>query len=190
MTEILDREGYRNIVKNWWVALISGIIFLLVSLLVFTRPGDSYMSLSLTFGVMVLISGLLSIYQGSETPKHAGKGWIIVGGIIELLLGILLVFLTTVTITILPFLLGFWLMFRGFTIAGIASDMMGNGVKGAGWTLFLGILVVICSFIILANPLLGIGTIVVWIGVSLLLASISLFIYTYHLRKLEKQLFS
>ena len=35
--------------------------------------------------------------------------------------------------TILPFVLGFWLLFRGFMAVGVASEMMGVGIKGAGW---------------------------------------------------------
>ena len=34
--------------------------------------------------------------------------------------------------TILPFVLGFWLLFRGFMAVGVASEMMSVGIKGAG----------------------------------------------------------
>lgn len=183
---VLENDRYRDSVKNWWVSLVLGIIFFIVGIFVFFRPGESYLALAVTFGIIVLISGILEIYQGSNTPAREGKGWLVAAGIIELLLGILMLSVPGILIMIMPFLLGFWLMFRGFTTIGVASDMIGYGVRGAGWTLAIAILVVICSFFILADPLFGIGAIVLWLGLSLVLAGIGLMVHAGHLHMLRK----
>lgn len=179
---------YRSSIKNWWVSLILGIIFFIVGIMVFMNPGDSYLALSVTFGLMVVVSGVIEIYVGAVTPAKSGRGWLITAGVIETLLGIIILSLPSVMITILPFVLGFWLMFRGFTSIGVASDMMSAGIKGAGWTLTFAILVVIASFFVLANPVIGVGVVVVWLGIALLFAGTTLIINGFHLQHLNKHL--
>ena len=49
-------------------------------------------------------------------------------GIGLILLGILLLCTPSMLFTILPFVLGFWLLFRGFMAVGVASEMMGVGI--------------------------------------------------------------
>lgn len=187
-TTLYDINRYESPVKNWWASLVLGIIFIAVSLLVFMNPGESYLALSVIYGVMVVISGIMEIYLGINTPAQSGRGWLIAAGIIELLLGVLLFAMPAVMISILPFVLGFWLMFRGFMTIGVASDMIGDGIKGAGWTLAFAIVAVICSFLILANPVLGVGAIVIWLGISLLLSGITLIVFAFHLYSLRKNL--
>lgn len=89
--------------------------------------------------------------------------------------------------TILPFVLGFWLLFRGFMAVGVASEMMGVGIKGAGWTMTLGILVIISAFLVLFNPIIGVGVVVFWVGLSLLLAGVDLIAHAVTLRRLRKE---
>lgn len=185
---IYDVERYRSGIGNWWLALIMGIVFLVVGIMVFMKPGETYMALSIVFGIMVVVSGIIEIYVGSKMPAHAGKGWLIAAGIIELLIGILLIAIPTTLLTILPFILGFWLMFRGFTTIGVASDMMGQGIGGAGWTMFFAILLIIFAFMVLANPIIGVGALVIWLGLSLVFAGIALVAFAFHLNKLKKHL--
>ena len=60
-------------------------------------------------------------------------------------------------------------------------------VPGGGWTIFVGILLLICSVMILAQPLLfGIEAVVIWVGVSFLMAGISMGVFSFELRNLHK----
>lgn len=185
---IFNADRYRHAIHNWWLSLLLGILFIIVGIVVFFRPGDSYLALSVLFGITVILSGILGIYLGANTAGQAGRGWLIAGGIIEILLGILLLSTPSVLFTVLPFVLGFWLLFRGFTAVGVASDMTGHGIQGSGWTMAFGILVIICAFFVLFNPIIGVGLVVVWLGLSLLFAGIDLIIHATHLRRLKVHL--
>ena len=178
--------------------MLLGIIFFIVGIVVFFEPGGTYLALSVLFGIVVILSGAFELYLGTKAPTGSGKGWYIAGGVVEILLGILLaldialLFLMLCTpsmlFTILPFVLGFWLLFRGFMAVGVASEMMGVGIKGAGWTMTLGILVIISAFLVLFNPIIGIGVVVFWVGLSLLLAGVDLIAHAVTLRRLRKEL--
>ena len=161
--------------------MLLGIIFFIVGIVVFFEPGGTYLALSVLFGIVVILSGAFELYLGTKAPTGSGKGWYIAGGVVEILLGILLLCTPSMLFTILPFVLGFWLLFRGFMAVGVASEMMGVGIKGAGWTMTLGILVIISAFI-------GVGVVVFWVGLSLLLAGVDLIAHAVTLRRLRKEL--
>ncbi|MDE6500221.1 MAG: DUF308 domain-containing protein, partial [Rikenella sp.] len=58
---------------------------------------------------------------------------------------------------------------------------------GGGWTVFVGILLLICSVLILAQPLLfGVEAVVIWVGVSFLVGGISMGVLAFELKNLHK----
>ena len=48
-------------VKNWWISLILGILYVVVALSLMFSPLDGYAALSILFSVSMLVSGLLEI---------------------------------------------------------------------------------------------------------------------------------
>ena len=186
--KIYDVGRFRHSIDNWQLSMLLGIIFFIVGIVVFFEPGGTYLALSVLFGIVVILSGAFELYLGTKAPPGSGMGWYIAGGVIEILLGILLLCTPSMLFTILPFVLGFWLLFRGFMAVGVASEMMGVGIKGAGWTMTLGILVIISAFLVLFNPIIGVGVVVFWVGLSLLLAGVDLIAHAVTLRRLRKEL--
>ena len=186
--KIYDVGRFRHSIDNWQLSMLLGIIFFIVGIVVFFEPGGTYLALSVLFGIVVILSGAFELYLGTKAPTGSGKGWYIAGGVVEILLGILLLCTPSMLFTILPFVLGFWLLFRGFMAVGVASEMMGVGIKGAGWTMTLGILVIISAFLVLFNPIIGVGVVVFWVGLSLLLAGVDLIAHAVTLRRLRKEL--
>ena len=115
-----DVTRYRTHITRWWLAILLGLFFFIMGIVVFFKPGDSYMALSVIFGIMVILSGIYEIYLGSNSRIQSGRGWLIAAGIVEVLLGILLWSIPAMLFSVLPFVLGFWLMFRGFTAIGLS----------------------------------------------------------------------
>lgn len=183
---VYDVSRYSGAIRNWWASLTLGIVFLAFGILVFTRTGDTWFGLALGFACMVIISGILELITGGATPVQAGRGRFIATGVIEILLGIIIVMMPDVLFVYLPLVLGFWLMFRGYTMLGNSSDMLGYGIKGAGWTLAFGILVVAASFFMLAVPFTGFGNYAVWLGLALIFAAAGTVFYAVQLSKLRK----
>ena len=52
----------------------------------------------------------------------------------------------------------------------------------------LGILVISSAFLVLFNPIIGVGVVVFWVGLSLLLAGVDLIAHAVTLRRLRKEL--
>ena len=165
-------ENSKRAVRYWWLLLIIGIALFVVGILVFVYPTQSYLGMSLLFGWLMLISGILEVVL-SSVNKHfiTGRGWMLASGIIEIVLGIILIFNVALSAATLPIFLGFWLMLRAFGAIGLGSDMGAMQIAGSGWTIFSGILLLLCSLWILFQPLVfGTTAVIVWVGISLLFA--------------------
>ena len=170
-------ENSKKAVRYWWLLLLVGVVLFVAGILVFVYPAQSYVGLSVIFGWVMLISGVLEVIL-SATNRHyvTGRGWMLAGGIIEVILGIILILNVALSAATLPVFVGFWLMFRAFSTIGLGSDMNAIGITGSGWTIFSGVLLLLCSLWMLFRPLVfGTVAVIAWAGVSLLLAGIAAF---------------
>ena len=173
-------------VKNWWLFLITGILFLLMGIWVFLTPVASFIALSIMFGITLLLIGLFKIsFSISNRNYIPGWGWYLTIGIIDFILGILLLLHPQISMTTLPFLLSFWLMLKGTTLISIAIDIKKFNIPN-WWVLIIGgILTTLFAFFILFNPLIGVFTIVIWAGLSLLMAGIINISLSFKIKKLK-----
>jgi len=168
--------------KHWWSHLILGIIVLALGIVILLFPQASYITMALLFGVVIALSGIMYIGMGlSKTVK--GRGWLIICGIIELALGIFLMFSPAVSALTLPLFLGFWLLFKGFSFLGLGISMSNIKGSGWGWTIFSAALLIICGAIILLQPILyGIDAVILWTGISFIIGGCTLLNYAFKLK--------
>ena len=63
-------------VKNWWVSLILGILYVAVALGLMFFPFNGYAALSILFSISMLVSGLLEIaFAVSNRQRVSSWGW-------------------------------------------------------------------------------------------------------------------
>lgn len=181
-------EHSKQAVHRWWLLLIVGIALFAAGILVFVYPARSYLDLSILFGWLILFSGVMEVVLASGSRHFVtGRGWMLAGGIIEVVLGAILIFNVALSAVTLPVFLGFWLLMRGFSTIGLGSDMHLLGIKGSGWTVLTGVLLVICALWMLFQPLVfGTTAVVVWVGISLLFAGISTLSLSLQLRSAHR----
>ena len=71
-------------------------------------PLSSYVALSIVFSISMLISGILEIIFSLSNRKGVPSwGWYLVGGIIDLILGIYLIAYPMVSMEVIPFIIAF-----------------------------------------------------------------------------------
>ena len=168
--------------RHWWVPFLLGIIILALGVVVMLFPAASYLTLTLLFGVVIILSGVM--YLAMATSKEIkGRGWLIASGIIEIILGLALTMMPAVSAIALPLCLGFWLLFKGFTFIGLGWDEKDSNRSGWGWTLFSALILIICGVIILAQPLLyGMEAVIWWTGISFIIGGCGLINYAFKLK--------
>ena len=166
-----------------------GLLYIFLGIWILSTPLESYVSLSLIFSAFIVLSGIfwiaLSISVNENLP---GWGWFLVGGILELVIGTLLIMYPAVSITILPLFIGFWLLFGG--IMGIGSSLQYKSLGGTnwGWLLVLGMLTVLFSILLLANPVFAGISIVFMTSLSLIALGIYRVVFAFNLRRIHRSI--
>ena len=160
-----------RVIRHWWLLMLAGILSLLAGVLVFVFPMESYVTLSIIFGVLMLLVGAAQLIIASTSGNYlAMKGYVIAGGILDLFLGIFLCIYPAVTIALLPIMLGIWLMYHSFMMIAFGGDLETFKIGGSGWVVFGGFLLLILSMLVLINPFgAGIATVIVFTGLGLIL---------------------
>ena len=87
----------------------------------------------------------------------------------------------------MPFIIGFWLMFKSIFLTGIAFDLKSYGLLDWGWFFAIGLCLAFLSFSIILHPIMGAFTIVGWTGAAIMLFGISCLVLAFKLRKLKKK---
>jgi hypothetical protein len=179
-------KNIKNAVKHWYLSLIVGILFLLFGFWILKTPLESYVTLALLFGVVFLVNGIFEIIFSISNRKEIDNwGWILAGGIIDLLFGIVLASNVGLSMAVLPFYVGFMLLFRSVAAIGYAFDLKGFGIRDWYWLLLLGILGLLFSFIMIWNPVFGGMTIIIWTALAFITYGIFRIILAFKLRRLH-----
>ena len=176
----------QSAVKNWWISLLLGILYIIAGVWVFQTPLASYVSLSIIFSIFIFVSGISQIiFSISNKNDIDGWGWYLAGGILDLIIGILLISHPLMTMTILPFYVGFWLLFQGFLVIGLSFQFKSADVPNWGWLLFLGIMTLLFSFLLLANPIFAGLSIIYMTAFAFISAGISRIFLAIGLKKVK-----
>lgn len=184
-SEILG--SVRDDLKRWYLPLILGIVLIVIGAWVFLTPLASYVALSILFAVTFFITGILEIVYAVSNSKVQGSnwGWPLAGGIIDFLIGLLLIALPQTAMVFLSFYVGFGIMFRSGMAIGHSIDLKRLHVPGWGYLLFLGILGLLFSFVLIWNPLFAGLTIVFYTALAFISLGIFQVILAFRLKKLK-----
>lgn len=186
MKTFIDQIDYA--VKNWWMSLLVGILYIIIAIYLMFAPLASYIVLSILFSISMFVSGLLEIAFAFSNKKIISSwGWYLTGGIVDLILGILLMANPGLSMSVLPFILAFWLMFRGFSATGYSLDLKRYGTQNWGWYMAFGILAILCSIGIIWQPGAGAFTLVYLIAYALLIIGIFRVMLGIELKSLHKK---
>jgi len=171
---LIDRAT--RAIKHWWLLLLAGILCVALGVAVFVFPLESYVTLSILFGVFLLVSGAAQLIIALSSGNYLMmRGYIIAGGVIDLLLGIFLCAFPAVSLVVLPIMMGICMLYHSFMTIAFGGDMETFRLSGSAWVICGGVILLILSLLVLANPLsVGIETVVVICGLGLLMLGVML----------------
>ena len=82
-------------VRHWWLYMLCGILCVAAGIAVFIFPMESYMTMGLLFGILMLLVGTTQLVVASSSGNYLTmRGYVIVGGILDVILGVFLCFTT------------------------------------------------------------------------------------------------
>lgn len=175
--------------KNWWLLTIVGTAITLLGLWVYNNPIENYIALSILFSVVIFISGIFEIiFAVSNSKLIRGWGWILTSGIFDLAIGIILLTKENITMELLPFIFGIWLVFRGISQVSRGILIKQAHLSNWGWSIVGGFLVMLFGFMVIYSPQFGAASIVIWTALSLILLGILTILFSFLIKKLNNTL--
>ncbi len=172
----------KTLFKNWWVLLLKGVVSIIFGLLAFMNPGVTAATLVLWLAIFLLIDGVLSILATFRSWGENDDKWLLLlEGVVNLLLGILLLRSPEAGMLAAAFYLAFWAIISG--VARIAMAIQLRKQIDSEWSLGLsGLLSILFGVLVLSNPGAGVVSIMWMIGTVAILVGILLIVVAFKLR--------
>ena len=180
-------NSIKDTIKHWYIPALVGIFFVIVSIIVFTSPAGSLLTLSFLFAMSFVFGGLAeAAFSLFNRHQMANWVWSLAFGIITFIVGISLTMHPALSLTVLAFYIGFVILFRSVSAIGFSLDIKKYGSKNWASLLILGILGTIFSLMLIWNPLIAGMSVVILIAMSFFFAGLFSIFLSFQLRKLHK----
>jgi uncharacterized membrane protein HdeD (DUF308 family) len=157
METTLTIENHTKSAANWSVAL--GVLILLLGIVALLVPVLTALAANYTLAWIALAIGVLQLIHAYQTRKRSRAGWQVVTGILNLVVGALLLIYPVQGIAAIALMLGALIFMVG--VAELLLAFQRRPAPGWGWVLASGIVSV------LVGVLIGIG----WPGDAFLLVA-------------------
>lgn len=176
-------------IRNWWVFLIIGILLVLSAYWMFKTPVESFISLASLFSALIFVSGLFSVFFALTNREDIDNfGLYLAGGLLDVLIGFILLKYPGLTVLLFSMFVGFWLLFRGFNLISVSFKIKGAGDSNWIWILAFGVLVVIFAMMSIVNPLIGASYLVYTLSLTVLILGIANIALAFRLRSIKSGL--
>jgi uncharacterized membrane protein HdeD (DUF308 family) len=167
--------------QNWWALALRGVFAIIFALIAFFSPSVTLLSLVWVFAAYMLVDGVFGIVSGIRAAS-ANQRWglLILGGILNILVGIIAFMMPGLTVLFFVTLMAVWSLISGVLMIVAAFKL--NPTYGRGWLIFSGVVSVIFGIALLLAPLIGAVVLTWWLGAYALVFGISLIVLAFKLK--------
>lgn len=164
--------------RKWWLILLQGILLIVLSVYIFNNPVVVLAGISLWFGILVIVAGLIGIVTWLFADTLEKEGMSLLWSIFTVAFGILMLTNVLVTMKTITLIFAFWMLATGLKL--IQSGWTIKDKNTLGWLMILlGILSAVAAVMLFFN--IGIGAIAVstLLGLQVLLTGFALVILSF-----------
>lgn len=182
-------SSIEKVVKNWWVALILGIVGVVVGIWCLFTPIETFVAITILFVVAFFVGGISEIvFAISNRNVMRNWGWSLAMGIIDFIFAIILISNMAVATIMICYLIAFWILIQSIWGIGMSLDLQQYKGIGWGWLLALSVLGILFSIMLLFQPAAA-GLFAAYIiGFSFLSYGISRIYLAFRLKSIHKYL--
>jgi uncharacterized membrane protein HdeD (DUF308 family) len=181
-----DEEVLQEAASRWWIFLLSGIAWLVFSLIVFQWDYTTVYAISILFGIVALFAGVNEFFAITVSTT----GWKFAHGILGVLFviaGIWAIVHPHNAFATLAALMGFFLLAKG--IFDLTVAFMTKGYFDLWWVqLMLGIIEILFAFWVAGSFRNKVILLVVYVGIVALSRGITEIFLAFKLKSLRRRL--
>lgn len=178
------KEYFKKITTS---VLVLSIIAFIIGLLMAVIPGISLQVMGVVVGVFVIIQGCVLILLNFLAHSIYIPFYGIMSGILSVVVGLILIAMPNALSTIFAIALGIWIILSSVNTISIAISVK-DAVSNWYLWLILGIIDLICGFIILFNPFASSLSIVVLGGIIIMIHSVITIVDTIMIKRDAKEI--
>lgn len=174
---------------NWAPNLILGVIYIAVSIWVFSKPDAAYVSFAKVFSIALLFTGTLEIISFFQNREYLNEnGFYFTIGIFDILVSISIIVISrpqapTEAITLI---IGYVLLYRTVKLITWSTELKNYEARNMGWVLFGFVVGFILSFFLIWERTLSQMTLLFFASFAILMIGISEIHFSFVLRKLKQ----
>jgi uncharacterized membrane protein HdeD (DUF308 family) len=166
-----------------------GIIALGIGFIVLVNPIESYLVAAVWLGVAIFVSGIVGLVMSIASDNIVvRRGWAILASIIDIILGIMLMFNILVSVEVLPIIFGIWILYRGAIAMMQALDLRSLSVDDTGWMMVGAIVMIIIGVMVIWLPeTLGAEAVVLFLAIAFMSYGVSMVAYAFRLAYVHRR---
>ncbi|WP_428331241.1 HdeD family acid-resistance protein [Mucilaginibacter sp.] len=154
-------------IRHWWVFVLRGALFILVGIYMVANPATSFVALGFVFGLIILLAGVTELLRVVRDKDAGSRSWHLMLGIVDIILGIVLMGHVATSVAILRIIVGFWFLFRGISLFSFSR------ITGGSVLLTIGaVLNIIFALMIIFNAVFGSLTIIIFIAIAFIITGL------------------
>ncbi len=175
-------------IQNWWLMVLLGGLYLILSPIFFIKPFESFFVLAQFMVIYFFITGIFEILFAITNRGLPNWGWHLAMGLVQTLFGLYILMHSGEGMPQLfvLFLLSFWLIFYGISLVSFSLNL--RRLNSRDWVLpmMFGVLSVLSGILVMFYPAGGILFVTTLIGFnSAFLGALSLYL-GFRLRRYRK----
>lgn len=154
--------------RSWWVFLLYGLLAIAFGVVLLLWPGHSVMALVMTFGVLSLADGAVSLVSAVRRELALPRWLLVAYAVVSVGFGVAALMWPVELATAMLWVLALWLVLAG--IARIVFAIQVRKLIRGEWLLALsGALALALGILFFARPDVGLVAVTAWIGIGALL---------------------
>jgi uncharacterized membrane protein HdeD (DUF308 family) len=164
-----SRAELRDLGRLWWVPVLLGALSIVAGAIVLAKPDNSLATLAVIAGIFVLFSGVLELFE-SLSRLTENRGLVALLGVLNLIVGIVLIRHPIAGVTVVALFIGIWLIVMGAVRVVLAFEVEGPRM----WRLVVAVVEVLAGVVIVASPGIGFATLALLVGFAFIVNGVSM----------------
>lgn len=172
-------------IKNWWLWVLIGAVYIIFSGYLFIKPAESFIVLSQFMVAFFFVTGFFEIFYSLTNRQVNGWGFNLIMGVLQVFIGGYLIKHSDQGLPeeFMIFLFMFWLIFYGISAISLSFALKKKGVTSWWLTLLVGIIGLVVGLGIPYSPISGIVFITTLLGVFALFFGIYSVFFGFAIRR-------